>query len=99
VQATLTKLYVHWAGAVGADDTDAYVRGMLVRESDVTLRPLMQIRASGIAKIALIAECRCSGSGRAQSSEPALPRLGGGEGTAGWSQQPEVIACRAQSQW
>ncbi len=32
VQATLTKLYVHWARAVGADDTDAYVRGMLVRE-------------------------------------------------------------------
>jgi RNA polymerase sigma-70 factor (sigma-E family) len=32
VQATLTKLYVHWARAAGADSTDAYVRGMLVRE-------------------------------------------------------------------
>lgn len=32
VQATLTKLYVHWARAVGADNTDAYVRAMLVRE-------------------------------------------------------------------
>jgi RNA polymerase sigma-70 factor (sigma-E family) len=31
-QATLTKLYVHWARAAGADDTDAYVRGMLIRE-------------------------------------------------------------------
>jgi RNA polymerase sigma-70 factor (sigma-E family) len=32
VQVTLTKLYVHWARAAGADSTDAYVRGMLVRE-------------------------------------------------------------------
>jgi RNA polymerase sigma-70 factor (sigma-E family) len=32
VQATLTKLYVHWARAAGADNTDAYVRGMLVHE-------------------------------------------------------------------
>jgi RNA polymerase sigma-70 factor (sigma-E family) len=32
VQATLIKLYVHWARAAGADSTDAYVRGMLVRE-------------------------------------------------------------------
>jgi RNA polymerase sigma-70 factor (sigma-E family) len=32
VQATLIKLYVHWAKAAGADNTDAYVRGMLVRE-------------------------------------------------------------------
>lgn len=32
VQATLTKVYVHWARAAGADNTDAYVRGMLVRE-------------------------------------------------------------------
>jgi RNA polymerase sigma-70 factor (sigma-E family) len=32
VQAALTKLYLHWGKAVGADNTDAYVRGMLVRE-------------------------------------------------------------------
>jgi RNA polymerase sigma-70 factor (sigma-E family) len=32
VQITLTKLYVHWTKAAGADNTDAYVRGMLVRE-------------------------------------------------------------------
>jgi RNA polymerase sigma-70 factor (sigma-E family) len=32
VQATLVKLYVHWTRAAGADNTDAYVRGMLVRE-------------------------------------------------------------------
>jgi RNA polymerase sigma-70 factor (sigma-E family) len=32
VQATMTKLYLHWARAANADSTDAYVRGMLVRE-------------------------------------------------------------------
>ena len=32
VQATMTKLYLHWARAVAADSTDAYVRAMLVRE-------------------------------------------------------------------
>jgi RNA polymerase sigma-70 factor (sigma-E family) len=32
VQVTITKLYVHWARAAGADNIDAYVRAMLVRE-------------------------------------------------------------------
>jgi RNA polymerase sigma-70 factor (sigma-E family) len=32
VQATLTKLCLHWGKAAAADNTDAYVRGMLVRE-------------------------------------------------------------------
>jgi RNA polymerase sigma-70 factor (sigma-E family) len=32
VQAALTNLYVHWARATSAENTDAYVRGMLVRE-------------------------------------------------------------------
>jgi len=32
VQATLTKLCQHWGRAAAADSTDAYVRGMLVRE-------------------------------------------------------------------
>lgn len=32
VQAALTKLYLHWGRAVGAQNQDAYVRGMLVRE-------------------------------------------------------------------
>jgi RNA polymerase sigma-70 factor (sigma-E family) len=32
VQATLVKLYVHWARAQGADHPDAYARAMLVHE-------------------------------------------------------------------
>ena len=32
VQATLTKLCQHWSRAAAAESTDAYVRGMLVRE-------------------------------------------------------------------
>jgi RNA polymerase sigma-70 factor (sigma-E family) len=32
VQATLTKLCLHWAKAAAADSTDAYVRAMLIRE-------------------------------------------------------------------
>lgn len=32
VQATLTKLCLHWDKAAAADSTDAYVRAMLVRE-------------------------------------------------------------------
>ncbi len=32
VQATCIKLYVHWARAAGADNIDAYVHTMLVRE-------------------------------------------------------------------
>jgi RNA polymerase sigma-70 factor (sigma-E family) len=32
VQAAMTKLYLHWGKAVGADNIDAYVRGVLVRE-------------------------------------------------------------------
>jgi RNA polymerase sigma-70 factor (sigma-E family) len=32
VQATLTKLCQHWGRAAAAESTDAYVRGMLVRE-------------------------------------------------------------------
>jgi RNA polymerase sigma-70 factor (sigma-E family) len=32
VQLAMTKLYLHWAKAVGAQNTDAYVRGILVRE-------------------------------------------------------------------
>jgi RNA polymerase sigma-70 factor (sigma-E family) len=32
VQAAMTKLYLHWPRARGADNIDAYVRGMLVRE-------------------------------------------------------------------
>jgi DNA-directed RNA polymerase specialized sigma24 family protein len=32
VQATMTKLYLHWRRAASADSTDAYLRGMLVRE-------------------------------------------------------------------
>jgi len=31
VQTTLTKLYRHWRRAAGVDNTDAYVRQMLVR--------------------------------------------------------------------
>lgn len=32
VQATCVKLYVHWGRAAGADNIDAYVQTMLVRE-------------------------------------------------------------------
>jgi RNA polymerase sigma-70 factor (sigma-E family) len=32
VQATITKLYVHWGRASAADHVDAYARAMLVRE-------------------------------------------------------------------
>jgi RNA polymerase sigma-70 factor (sigma-E family) len=32
VQTTMTKLYLHWARAADAASTDAYVRGILVRE-------------------------------------------------------------------
>ncbi len=32
VQATLTKLYVHWGPGPGASHADAYARAMLVRE-------------------------------------------------------------------
>jgi RNA polymerase sigma-70 factor (sigma-E family) len=32
VQAASTKLYMHWARAAGAENIDAYVRAMLVRE-------------------------------------------------------------------
>ncbi len=32
LQATMTKAYVHWSRAVSADNTDAYVRAILVRE-------------------------------------------------------------------
>lgn len=32
VQAAMTKLYLHWAKAAGAENTDAYMRAMLVRE-------------------------------------------------------------------
>jgi RNA polymerase sigma-70 factor (sigma-E family) len=32
VQAALTKTYLHWTRAAGADSTDAYVRTTLVRE-------------------------------------------------------------------
>jgi RNA polymerase sigma-70 factor (sigma-E family) len=32
VQTVLMKLYMHWARAAAADNIDAYVRGMLVRE-------------------------------------------------------------------
>jgi RNA polymerase sigma-70 factor (sigma-E family) len=32
LQAAMTKAYVHWSKAVSADNTDAYVRAILVRE-------------------------------------------------------------------
>jgi RNA polymerase sigma-70 factor (sigma-E family) len=32
VQAAMTKLYLHWGRAVRADNIDAYVRGVVVRE-------------------------------------------------------------------
>jgi DNA-directed RNA polymerase specialized sigma24 family protein len=32
LQAAMTKAYVHWSKAAGADNTDAYVRAILVRE-------------------------------------------------------------------
>ncbi|HEV2371269.1 MAG TPA: SigE family RNA polymerase sigma factor [Streptosporangiaceae bacterium] len=43
VQSTITKLYVHWGKARAADNTDAYVRAMLVRE-------FLQERRTGWAK-------------------------------------------------
>jgi RNA polymerase sigma-70 factor (sigma-E family) len=32
LQLTMTKTYLHWCRAAGADNTDAYVRAILVRE-------------------------------------------------------------------
>ncbi len=32
LQVTMTKTYVHWSRVAGADNTDAYVRAILVRE-------------------------------------------------------------------
>ena len=32
LQAVMTKAYVHWSKAARADNTDAYVRAILVRE-------------------------------------------------------------------
>ncbi|MET8836690.1 SigE family RNA polymerase sigma factor [Micromonospora sp. NPDC004540] len=49
VQTTLTKLYRHWRRAAGADNTDAYVRRMLVRT-------YLDDRRGGWSRIRLMSE-------------------------------------------
>jgi RNA polymerase sigma-70 factor (sigma-E family) len=49
LQAAMTKTYVHWSRASGADNTDAYVRAILVRE-------FVQDRRSGWARRVTLAE-------------------------------------------
>jgi RNA polymerase sigma-70 factor (sigma-E family) len=52
VQATITKLYVHWARARAADHFDAYVRAILVREF------LAERRSGWARRVTLSAEPR-----------------------------------------
>jgi RNA polymerase sigma-70 factor (sigma-E family) len=49
LQAAMTKTYVHWARASGADNIDAYVRAILVRE-------FVQERRTGWARRVTLAE-------------------------------------------
>jgi RNA polymerase sigma-70 factor (sigma-E family) len=49
LQAAMTKAYLHWGRAAAADSTDAYVRGILVRE-------FVQERRSGWARRVTLAE-------------------------------------------
>ena len=66
VQATITKLYVHWARARAADHFDAYVRAILVREF------LAERRSGWARRVTLSAEPRDGRGAKAAADHDAV---------------------------
>ncbi len=65
LQAAMTKAYVHWSRAARADNTDAYVRAILVRE-------FVQERRSGWARRVSLADRPIESGSEALDHEAAL---------------------------
>lgn len=66
VQASITRLYVHWAKARAADNIDAYVRAILVREF------LTERGSSWVRRVSLISQVPDGPAASGPDSESSL---------------------------